>query len=200
MMYSSILSDLPQRPVAEILRDLGAVRTARKHAAMREASYREQREQLELEEATLVQLVALARLGEQEDPDQESLELSSDDQDAAKENLARHVFGGLGLGVGGSKLPAAAASGNGGGRPRSTRSAILQLMRGHPEHERWTTKEVKGRLALQGIRASTNLIGVTMRRMVESGELVRDENDSRFFKLPPARETTSMGARGDSKP
>jgi hypothetical protein len=76
-------------------------------------------------------------------------------------------------------------------RPTSKRAPILEIMRDYlrasPDTDQWwTAAEVREALEHHGITGSRNLIRLTLRRMVEAGQL--QSNDEGNFALPEVEE------------
>jgi hypothetical protein len=65
------------------------------------------------------------------------------------------------------------------------RYQIRQVLLAEPERPQWLPKEVHDELVIRGNdKVTLDNVRVTMRRMGESGELVRLDDDNLLFRLP----------------
>jgi hypothetical protein len=65
------------------------------------------------------------------------------------------------------------------------RYQIRQVLLAEPERPQWLPKEVHDELVIRGnAKVTLDNVRVTMRRMGESGELVRLDDDNLLFRLP----------------
>jgi hypothetical protein len=188
MSTSSVLSDLLNRPLAELVDDLSQVRERRENAEREEAEARRRREALGAEEAVLVQLIEWRR-GVGTAPNADS--------DGANSEGRRPTENGAVAASGQGRI-IHSAFGEEATPPSSKREAIKSMMAQHPEREAWRPREMRDRLAQEGIKATTNNVAVTMRRMSERGQLGR--RDDGCYTLPPDSGASDMGVGQGSKP
>jgi hypothetical protein len=93
-------------------------------------------------------------------------------------------------------IPPAVKSDHGTSRA-TTRDLLLRVFRQHPEHPAWRPPELRDQLASDGEPRELNSIRVTLRRMVDKGQLNKDGD---VYRLRPDARATSMGGDGGSTP
>lgn len=64
------------------------------------------------------------------------------------------------------------------------REQILQIMRSNVRKAQWVPRELVSGLAQRGTEVTLDHARVTMRRMAESGELLKPKADKLLFRLP----------------
>lgn len=150
------------------MEELAAIRAAKRDVLERERASRDERERLEAEENAILGLIGLKRAidestEEADVPDLMAALRESLERARREESKKR------------SQTPAAA-------QRLPTRQRILALMISRPEADGWTPSEVQTELRGAVPTLTGNNTRVTLRRMVERGELVRLE-DGRY-RLP----------------
>jgi hypothetical protein len=75
------------------------------------------------------------------------------------------------------------------------RYQIRQVLLAEPERPQWLPKEVHDELVVRGnAKVTLDNVRVTMRRMGESGELVRLDDDNLLFRLPVPTDSPPGGS------